>query len=257
MSKVKEYHGISDQWFVETDTLFKSVTPVCHLDKYLLIVLVVSKKYCDACFVLLMNEHKLPANAMLRILAELRFKFEWCLTSGETEKEKAEQEINKRFRRWAYTSLHEQRNGLEKVKIALEGTGELREIQQMIEGKGEELKKGAENYEEKYGEKIKQMPQILQLLNEDQDGLFSPSDAHRRYVSEYLFYNNSIHLDWRSMGDLCSKEGEEIVIQSDSSDNLEDLAKRCLSQSFAFNYIVRTVKDWDVDGMKEEFTSLK
>ncbi|MBN1123969.1 MAG: hypothetical protein JXA82_03100, partial [Sedimentisphaerales bacterium] len=168
MSKAEEYHGVSDRWFIETDALFKSVTPVRRLDEYLLIILVVSKKYCDACFVLLMNEHKLPAKAMLRILAELRFKFEWCLTSGETEEEKAEKEINKRFRRCAYNSLHEQQNGLEKVKEALEGTVELQKIQQMIEGKSEELKKGAENFKEKYGEKIKQMPQILQLLNEDQ-----------------------------------------------------------------------------------------
>jgi len=228
MKIIEKYSNTVDKWFDETINN-AGTRPI--LDEYLVAILVVAKKYTRAFFTLIENNHILPAKAMLRILGELFIKLAYC-TDIEDEKSNDNERIN-RLKRWAYHTENGRLKGLKACLKATENQSELGYIQQCIKEKEDYLKQFPPSIvEDKF-------PSTCLLFTGRKIGGLDSLSGHYFYLKNYFLYNNAVHLDMCSIGNLAKKQDGATFIEPDASDNKVSLVKTGLYQFMLIVLFIR------------------
>lgn len=229
-----------NKWFDDTaaqmEKYFKTES---QIDMLCAGALKVGENYCNAVLLLLKDSHKMPAKALLRILCELTAKLTWCLWVPK-EKEEADDIIYDKFQRWQKATLVENKKMLESLRKAMPDDQKL------------QLGNNIKNLEEQAGEiEFDPMPNVTELfqkLPKDWDIVIYPMC--------YKQFNNAVHLDLQSIGELIEKKGNKIRLLDDFKDNVEELTKYCLDWAFHINYYIRKHYDWSFEQMEKEYSAL-
>ena len=231
-----------NKWF--ENTIGKASTrPI--LDECIVATFVFAKKYTLALFTLLENDHILPAKAIIRILAELFIKLAYCI-DVENENSNDEEIINK-IKRWGYHSEKERLKGLQKCLRASDEKEEQECIRKYIKEKEDFLKQFPQSIVND------RFPRTIDLFNKEIIKGINSINGHLLYIYNYLQYNNAIHLDMYSIGNIIKRGENQTFICYDTLDNKNDIAKNGLFQFFFFNLLIRKYYKQDVDTMIEEY----
>ena len=231
-----------NKWFDETfEQIDSNVKPVTRVDEFCIAVMMMAKNYCDAALLLIKRGHKMPGKALLRILCELTVKFAWCLRVPD-EIDKDENDIvYQNIRRWAKATFLQKVKNLESFREAARSVFEA-ELQNMIS----EAKEDAERI------KLRAMPNVSQIFKFLPEGFKS-----RVYPELYLQFNNAVHLDVKSIGDLIEREGDRTFCNADCKDSAEDLEKYCMRFAFMLNSLARMHYNWATEEMIKEYDARK
>jgi hypothetical protein len=245
METIKEYSDTADKWFNETISN-AGTRPV--LDEFLVAILVVAKKYSEACFTLLENNHILPAKAILRILAELFVKLAWCIDIENKNSKDAER--TDKLKRWAYYTEKEKLKGLERCLMATADKSEIEFIQQGIQKKQDYLKRFPQSIVEN------EFPSTFDLFTKEKIGGFDSSTGHYFYLKNYFLYNNAVHLDMCSIGNLVKRQNGIKFIVLDASDDKAKLVKNCLYQAMLIIVLVRKYYKQKIEKVINEYDNI-
>jgi len=228
-----------DRWFSETEAAFKEVHKANPVDFLCISITALAHNYCSATLSLLNKGHRLPAMALLRVLAELAFRFNCCLYSDNPQKESREV----RIKRWL------KRGFLERKKF----------VQRMIESNvcsGEEVN----GFKKELGEleqKIGQIP--YEPIGNFYNSLSDLPEPYKRdlYPLLYNIYNWGIHPDFLLLTQLVKQNAESNIVVSDIDENPVVLKIYCLTMAFNILAVVRKNYEWDYDTIKTEYLKIK
>jgi len=179
-----------NNWFEETfRQIQENAKPVRQLDLLTAGILICAWKYSKVILTLLDSGHKLPAQALLRILCELHIKSYWCLKVPDKDRTDSEKETYERFTRWDYLSFVKQR-------------GVLKRTQEVSSGDfGREVDKALTEVEERIAtyknRKLRCMPDTRGLFEELPQGY--NTDV---YPKVYARFSRAVHLDMKTIRDL-------------------------------------------------------
>lgn len=237
-----------NKWFEETLTQIKAnVRQIRQLDCLLIGVLHCARKYCNGIMLLLNNEHKMPAAALLRILCELYANLLWCFKVSDREGKAADDNaIYKRFRRWDYKGVIEHEKMLGNVSKVASG-----DYKQEIDKALNELEKGKAEFKNQC---IRCMP--------DTAGIFR--ELRKDWVAEvypriYQYYSGAIHWDMKLIREMVQyhDHGGKIRCFSDPpSYKTSELLLYCISIGCDINRLLRRHYGFDSEQMQTEYESL-
>jgi len=240
MSKGKmEIDNIVNNWFEETvaqmnadnkpnepvDNLCSGVVPLAH-------------NYCNSTLLLLNNNKILPSMALLRVLAELAFRFIWCLYKDNPKN----QATNVRIERWIKETYQQNVILLKKFLPSASSEGA-----QNIKREIEFLEKA-----------IRAIPHtsagpFYNSLNE-----LPPLYKEALYPRLYGNFNRAIHPDLKLLADLTKQEGNKRLFLSDLNEvDIQSLKIFCMTAAFTILSIVRLHYDWNYKGLKSEYLKIK
>jgi len=167
-----------DKWFEETKAILaeKKCSEDPRFYKLCFNIIRIVKNYCEATLILLGNNRKRPAMALLRIQIELAAKLSW-LINGKRESKK---EFNVRLEKWENKTLSDR---LKLRKDALEALPEKeREREEKLNQIAEQVLKNMN---------LKCMPQDRQLVEE----MFSAEESVLHGVGLYRQFHSAVHPD--------------------------------------------------------------
>lgn len=237
----KEIDTTIEKWFVETvedinakvetdtgvDNLCSSIVPLAH-------------NYCTAVLLLLNNGRRLPAMALLRVLAELAFRCIWCLYEDNPEDEPA----SVRVERWLKRSYRE--------RISL--------IRRMI--RSSTVPKCDKKV---FGREMEGLTQLMEIIPHRSAGnLFKsleelpPAYGEELYPCLYSTFNRAVHPDILLLGDMVKEKGHKRIFFGDLEHiEIQVLKIYCLTAAFNILSIFRINYDWDYVEMKSEYLTIK
>jgi hypothetical protein len=229
----------TDKWFAETVSKLNSdVAPDTPENNLLFSVLPVAANYCKATFLVADAGHKLPAMALLRVLAELTLRVMWVLWEGDPKREPC----GTRVRRWWKTSCNEEIKYLNKMLPSASP----KDRKQMEDAKSrfeDEIKKNAHPPVGPFYNSMDELPP--QIKGDLYPLLFSP-------------FNQAIHPNLWLFTDLVRQEGNERVFLSDPEKPGADAIKICaMTDAFDLLSVVHRHYGWDCDRMKAEYLKIK
>jgi hypothetical protein len=228
-----------DRWFSETEAAFKKVHTDNPVDFLCCSVTAVAHNYCSSALSLLNNGHRLPAMALLRVLADLAFRLVWCLYSDNPQKESREIRIE----RWLKTSLSERKKF---VQRRIESN-----ISSVEEING--FKKELETLERMINQiQRKPMGNFFELLRD----LPEPYKKDM-YPRLYNIFNWAIHPDFLLLERLVRQNANSHIIVSDIDEDPTVLKIYCLTMAFNILAVVRKNYEWDYDTIKTEYLKIK
>jgi len=246
MEIIEKYSNTADKWF--DDTISNTADTIPFLYECTGAILVVAKKYTKAFFTLIENNHILPAKAMLRILGELFIKLAYCMDIEDENSNDAER-IN-RLKRWAYHTEDHRLKGLKTCLKATEDKSELEDIQQRIMEKEDYLKQFSQSIAEN------KFPSTRDLFTGQRIKGLNNTSGHYLYLNNYFLYNNAIHLDMCSIGNLVKKQGGTTLIKPDASDNKVSLAQNGLYQFMCIVLFIRKYYNQDMGKVIAEYDDI-
>ena len=226
------------RWFEEVAArMHKDARPTTPEDRLLFCVFPLAYNYCSAIFRLIEADHKLPAMALLRVLAELTLRVMWCLYENNPEGERP----TVRIMRWLKTACGE----------------EIKRLQRMLPSAGEE---GRERIERQIAlletEKKKTSCQTRALYNE----LDKLPDLvkHKLYPLLYGSFNRAIHPDPVLFADLTKPQGDELVFLRDPDKPSAHVLRICaMTNAYHLLSIVYFHYGWDSEPMKAEYLAIE
>ncbi len=243
MDALEKYSNTANRWFEET---ISNAGTRPFLDECLVATLVVAKKYTKAFFLLLENYHILPAKAMLRILAELFIKVAWCL--DVENKNSNDKQVTEKLKMWVCHTETERCKGLEKCLKATKDEHKIAYIKKCI------LEK--EKYLQQFPSSIKgkgKFPSTFDLFTSEKIANLDSKFGYELYLVNYFLYNNAVHLDMCSIGNLIGKQNGTTFIAPDASDDNEILARNCLYQVLSIVLLIRKYYKQEVKEMIAEY----
>ncbi len=228
-----------DRWFNETESAFKEVHTANPVDFLCISVTSLAHNYCSATLSLLNRGHRLPAMALLRVLAELVFRLIWCLYSDNPQKESCEVRIN----RWRKTALLERKKFVKRMSESNVYSGE------KVNGFKKELGELEQN--------IGQIPH--KPIGNFYNSLRDLPEPYRMdfYPRLYNIYNWGIHPDFLLLMQLVKQNAESNVVVSDIDEDPAVLKIYCLTMAFNILAVVRKNYGWDYDTIKTEYIKIK
>lgn len=240
-NKLNQAEKFIEKWFNDTisrfETEIKSDRPVDHL---CVTTLTVSVKYCEAILILLSNDCRMPAKALLRVLFELASKLAWCLRVPDDEMEAASEIVGEKIQRWSKSTA------IQKIRI-------LKGFKECIQGnkafKVDNLLKRWEKLHESLD--CQNMPYFVNMLKE----LPEPW-ATEFYTRCYLKFNDAVHLDVSSLGDRVEEDGNKFSVGYDSREDIKDLVQYCAVFEKMVFYLVRKNYEWDTVNLQNDFKGL-
>ena len=240
-NKLNRAEKLIKKWFNDTisrfETEIKSDRPVDHL---CVTSLTVSVKYCEAIIILLSNDCRMPAKALLRVLFELASKLAWCLRVPDEKMDVSDEIIGEKIRRWSKSTA------TQKIKI-LKGFKEC--IPDSEAGMVDSLLKRWEKLQESLD--CKNMPNFVKMVKE-----LPSSWATELYTQCYLQFNDAVHLDVSSLGDRVVENGNKFSVGYDSKEDIKDLVQYCAVFEKMVFYLVRKHYEWDTVDMQDDFQCL-
>lgn len=228
-----------DKWFCETEASFKKVHTDKPVDYLCCCATALSHNYCSASLLLLNNGHRLPAMALLRVLAELAFRLIWCLYSDNPQKESCEVRIE----RWQKTSLNERKKFVKRMSESNVCSG-----------------KEVNGFKKELGEleqKIGQIPH--EPIGNFYNSLHDLPEPYRMdlYPRLYNIYNWGIHPDFLLLTRLVKQNAESNIVVSDTDEDPAVLKIYCLTMAYNILFVVRRNYEWDCNTIKTEYLKIK
>ena len=190
----------------------------------------------------LANKNILSTHALLRILVESYIVLTWALNAPANGEETKSNEVYKRFRRWDYARLIEDKKLLEDLPRTPEIESNIEKIKSDIE----KLKTDG----------IKELPKVKQLY----DDVLGDESAEM-YAKTYRTYSQTVHLNRNVTQILACIEYENEEPKEESyKDDIEADGDELLivaSISCDTNKAIRGFYDWHSDAMQNEYDKLK
>jgi len=238
---MKKSEDFIKKWFNDSVSLFEAkVKSNDSVDHLCVTSMTVSVKYCEAILILLSNDCRMPAKALLRVLFELASKLAWCLRVPDEEVDSSSEIVEEKIRRWAKSSVIQNLKLLKGFKECID-EGEATELDDRIE-KFETIKKSLD---------CDKMPAFLDILKK-----LPGAWSKELYTRCYLQFNNAVHLDVSSLGDRVKEERKKFFVAYDSEDKIQDLVQNCVVFEKMLLYLVRTHYGWDTTKMQNDFKEL-
>ncbi len=231
--------NVIDRWFRETEADFEGVHTDSPVDFLCCSITAVAHNYCSATLSLLNKGHRLPAMALLRVLAELAFRLLWCLYSDNPQRESCDV----RIKRWLKTGFLERKKyvqrKLESNTISAEERGGFRKELEELE------------------RKIGQIP--YERIGNFYNSLGDLPEPYRKdlYPPLYNIYNWGIHPDFLLLTQLVKQNAESNIVVSDIDENPTVLKIYCLTMAFNIISVVRLNYQWDYNAIKTEYLKIK
>lgn len=237
----KEIDATIERWFVETaEHINTKVETDTNVDNLCSSVVPLAHNYCTAVLLLLDNGRKLPAMALLRVLAELAFRCIWCLYQDNPENETP----NVRVERWLKKSYHERISLLERM------------IRSSTVPKSD---KGTFRKETKQlRELMEEIPhrEAAPLFNSVEE--LPPAYREDIYPCLYSTFNRAVHPDILLLGDMVREKGQTRVFLSDLEHiKIDPLKIYCMTVVFNILSVFRLYYKWDYTTIKSEYLQIK
>jgi len=229
----------TDKWFQETVArINRDVKPDTPENNLLFSILPVASNYSKAVFLLADSDHKLPAMALLRVLAELTLRVMWCLYEDNSKKEAS----STRIMRWWRTTYEEEIKHLKKMLPSADPQ-ETGSMKHAITSLQSEIDKNAH-------------PSVGPLYN-------SLDDLPRQirddlYPLLYSPFNRAIHPNLKLFADLVRQEGNERMFLRDPEKPSAGTLKICaMTDAYDLLAVVHFHYGWDCERMKAEYLKIK
>ncbi|MBW8002884.1 MAG: hypothetical protein FVQ80_12825 [Planctomycetes bacterium] len=233
-----------NKWFQETaDEINANHKP--DKPKYDLAAntLPLAHNYCNAVFILLDNDKKLPAMALLRILGELVFRLIWCLYKDNPQKES----VDVRIQRWLKESYHQREKHLRKLHLAFPDQKDIKKELEYVKNEKEKIP-----YEFPGGNKGKK-GNFYESLEE-----LPPGYKDQLYLLLYSKHNIAIHIDMLVLSKLISQKENVRQFSGDFDDvDTGELKMRCMDCAFHIISYIRIVYDLNYEKVKAEYLEVK
>lgn len=230
---------VTNRWFEETaSSMSKYVSTDSVVDRLLCGVVPLAHNYCNAVFLLANQDYRLPAMALLRVLAELSLRVIWCMFTDNPHKQSPEE----RIMRWLKTTNDDEIRHLKKVLPAVTPPNQ-RKIRQAISCLEAEQQKNRHSGTGPFYNSLDELPkpykvQIHPLL--------------------YGRFNQAIHPNLTLLHDLVRQTGPHRLVLNELQVASRDTLK-IYGMTAAFNIlaIVRLHYGWDHKKMKAEYLDIK
>jgi hypothetical protein len=229
----------TDKWFQETVArINRDVKPDTPENKLLFSILPVASNYCKAIFLLADTDHKLPAMALLRVLAELTLRVMWCLYEDNSKKEAP----STRIMRWWRTTCEEEIKHLKRMLPAADPE-EAASIDHAIISLQSEI---AKNPNPSAGSLYKSLDELPRQIKDD------------LYPLLYSPFNRAIHPNLKLFDDLVRQEGNDWRFLPDLQRPDAGVLKICaMTDAYDLLAVVHFHYGWDCEGMKAEYLKIK
>jgi len=231
-----------NQWFDETFAqVQKNVTQIRELDMLLVGSLNCARKYCNAILIVLGNDHRMPAAALLRILCELHVKMLWCLQARDGMKEEGKDTIHHRFRRWDYQRVISHTKMLKNIGCGSSGDYK-KEIDRVLE-------RGDDQIAKYKSQGVRCMPDTAGLFK----SLSGELGGDEVYPKIYQNFSAAVHIDMRLLRDMVQNSGNQIRCFADPpAYETNKLLLYCVSMGCDINGFIREHYGWDCANMRQE-----
>jgi len=229
----------TNKWFEETVSRVNNNPNIdTTADKLLSGIVPVAYNYCNAAFVLANANHRLPAMALLRILAELALKTIWCMYQDNPKKESHDV----RILRWLKETNKDE---IRVLKTALPSADpeDAAGIQRTIDYLQSENAKNPHLFMGPFYNSLDELPPGYK------------KDIYPKLCGQF---HRAIHPNLKLFADLIRREGNKVTFLPDL-DEVDVQALKIYSMTAAFNIlsIVRLHYEWDYKGMKSEYLAIK
>ena len=216
--------GTVDSWFEESLRIMKGGPQIRRSDILLAAVLICSRKHTAGVMLLLANNHKLPAQALLRVLCELYAKVGWCC--GVSEGLSDANEVYRRFLRLDFTRV------IEHAKI-------LHTLckRDPSDSQSSEAFEKAEADKIKYQSRgLKTAPNMAEILRE----LGRTDSRWIEYIKPEIYqdFSGAIHSDMRILRQLVEEDGR-VCFKEDVDYSIDRLKVYCVGVAFDINSVIR------------------
>jgi len=249
-----EIQGTIKKWFEETahkiNTEIKTDKPVDNLVSG---IMPLAKNYSDSVFLLLDNDRKLPAMALLRVLSELTLRLIWCLFATND----SEDTVDIRIERWLKDSYAKRKAYLDKLLPSYEGNdrisieSEIQYLKSKISEIPHEFPGGKNG---KKGTFYKSLDE-LSVQDKNDKSLSFKKDL---YPILYSKFNTAIHPDLLVLSKLIKQDGNVRIFLGDLDEvNCKELGIYCMSCVFNIISFIRAYYEWDYTNVKEEYLNAK
>lgn len=231
--------GTTDKWFQETvSKLNDNVHPGTAENDLLFGVVPVAYSYCKAVFLLARDNHKLPAMAVRRVLAELTLRIMWCLYEDNPKRETP----GTRIMRWRRTTCDEELKYLKQVLPLVDSEEAVRMRQEIARVQSDIAKNPHRPVGPLYNSLDELPPQIKNDL----------------YPLEYSRFNRAIHPNLKLFEDLVKQTGSErIFLRDPEKPSAGMLRVAAMTDAFHLLSIVHFNYRWDCEQMKAEYLTIK
>ncbi len=228
-----------NKWFEETaDSINAKDNTNSSVDALCFSVVPLAHNYCDAVLILLNNNKKLPAMALLRVLSELSLRFLWCLYEDNPAKES----IDVRIERWKKHTFEEGVKRLKKL-LPCANPEESQHLNDQIAFLEEEIK----------AIEPKSMGPLYNSLNE-----LPELYKEKLYPLLYSNFNFAIHPDLKLFTYLIKRAGNKRIFSGDIDEVETDLLKKhCVTPAFCILSFVRSHYNLDCEGLKSEYYEIQ
>ena len=231
--------AVTDKWFEEAVTrMNRDVKPDTLENNLLFSIVPVAYNYCKGVFLLTDADHKLPAMALLRVLAELTLRVMWCLYEDNPKRETSAV----RIKRWWKTTCEEEVKHLKKI-LPSAGPAEAKRIEQAVA---------------RFQDEIDQNPHRAVGPFYNSLGELPPEIKDHLYPLLYSPFNQAIHPDLRLFVDLVRQEGNERTFLPDLEKPSSGAIKiYAMTSVYDLLSIVHFHHGWDQEQMKAEYLEIK
>lgn len=235
---------VINQWFQETVNKINKEIKTDTLEDILCPgILPLAHKYCCAALTLLNNGFKLPAMALIRILAEITFRLCWCGYKDNPQKESPDV----RIQRWLKESYRQQKKHLKKL-LPSANCCQAKNINKEIAYLDSEINKIPH----------KSAGDLYNSLNDLNIPPLNVKDE--LYTLLYSPFNKAIHPDLLLLSILV-KEDKVKHIRTFSGDlndfSTNDLKIYVMTCAFWIVSLVRISYKWDYNDVKTQYLELK
>ena len=243
-----EIDNIVNNWFEDTVAQInaankpdESVYNLCSS------ILPVARNYCNATLLLLNEDKRLPAMALIRVLCELTFRLQWCVFPN-----KQNEHVNVRIKRWLKWSYNREKKDLER-RLNLAENQEKTKIKENIKYLETEIQKIPYNFAgDLYGS--------LESLTYEQtgDGEISLSWKDHLYPILYTPFNQAIHPDLVVLSKLIKQSGNQRMFFGDyTSIDIATLKIYCVSCVYNIIVATRMVYELQYEEINQEYLKIK
>jgi len=237
-----------EKWFKDTASAI-NVANSPNKPKYNLCagILPLARNYSNAVTTLLNNGFRLPAMALIRILAELTLRTVWCFFPNSQD-----ENDDVRIERWLKESYRQRKRCLEKYLISA-NEKDLDSIEAEVKFLEDKIKKIPYKFA---GDIYGSLESLLTMYSGDEGKELSWKDD--LYPILYTNFNQSIHLDLVVLLRLINLNGNKYTFFGDYRDmDINTLKIYCMSCVFNIIAVTRSIYGLDYEDVKQEYLKVK
>ena len=210
-------------------------------------ILPLAHNYSDAALLLLNSGKKLPAMAIIRVVAELTFRFIWCLFPN-----KQNENVNVRIQRWLKKSYEQEIRNLKKRLPSADGKEQERIAAGIKYYESEAKKITYRSAGDLYGS-LEDL-----TVNSPDNARKSLSWKNQLYPLLYTPFNQAVHPDLLVLFKLTKQTGNARMFGGDyDTVNINVLKIGCMSCVFNILAATRIVYDLGYQDIKKEYLEIK